>query len=599
MKVPLHALPGPALSLTRPAALVREDRLVDSLRLGVEDGAHQGAKLGRLAGASALSLALPLGLAVLGAQLGAAAVVGVALSPVGLIGGLVAASLAERHVGVGRRAGAALGAVLGLGLGLARHLRGKQDAGPVELPFRPASGAPPSEGLAPRLLHSAQRRFLGQVPERNQRVEVAENVCANATTMLVGGLWLPQLAASLLPMPFSLVFATVAGPALGVVAAGVLENALGLGRVTGELLGHAANKLLPPPGPAKEPPPHRPPSALKKAFFALNQVIAEPILTTMIDATRVTNRLFAQEPSLCVAFQPRPEPRIDDQRLLDNFVKLAGINGVSGQEQEVGRELKRQLEELGISSLEKPDGTLIATVPGTVSDAPTLILSAHQDTVAPTSAQAIRITDRKVQTDGSHILGADNRAGLAQILEAVRVVLETGQERPEIKLVFTVSEETGLTGAGRLAPQDLSLRPALGVVVDSTDVRDLNLTNDAVLVNPTRSLRYQFSQEDPVVQLAMVSMARGGTRPRPLRVPIMTGAGTDANTLAFNSGNIRSIAIGCGQRDIHTPHENILRSDLSAVARTLVGCITNCTDFRVDGGAIVPRLSSGSGRPET
>ncbi|MEW6277413.1 MAG: M20/M25/M40 family metallo-hydrolase, partial [Candidatus Eremiobacterota bacterium] len=277
------------------------------------------------------------------------------------------------------------------------------------------------------------------------------------------------------------------------------------------------------------------------------------------------------------------------ERLISNFIKLAGINGVSGQEREIGEELKRQLSELGIPFVQREDGTIIGTVPGTVQDAPTLVLSSHQDTVLPTSAAAIRRSDRKIHTDGTHILGSDNRAGLAQILEAVRVALEQNLERPEIKLVFTVSEEVGLVGAGRLNPEDITERPALGMVVDSTDVRDLNLTNDSVLVNPTRTLKYQYSIEDPVVQLAMASMARGGTRPRPLRVPIMTGAGTDANTVGFNSKHIRTIAIGCGQRDIHTPHENIHLDDLCAVARTLVASIENATDFRVEGDLVVPR----------
>jgi putative aminopeptidase FrvX len=71
----------------------------------------------------------------------------------------------------------------------------------------------------------------------------------------------------------------------------------------------------------------------------------------------------------------------------------------------------------------------------------------------------------------------------------------------------------------------------------------------------------------------------------------MTGAGTDANTVAFQSPNLRTIAIGCGQRDIHTPHENISRADLSAVARTLVASISRATDFRVNGSSIEPRFS--------
>ena len=537
---------------------------VDRFTRGAEDGAHQGRKLGHLAGASALSLTLPLAAAYAGLVVAAPALTAVALSPVGLVGGMVLASLAERKLGVGQKLGALAGGLVGGAVGL---LRPAEPEGwqPVELPRGGPTGV--REAPLPALLHKVLHR------PRNQTVEIAENLGATATTLLIGGIWLPQLAASLLPMPLSLVFATVAGPALGVVAGGILENALGLGRAAGEVVGHLLPEIkVGSPGPD---------SAGKKAFFKVAQIIAEPIVSTMIDATRVTNRLFAQQPRLTKEFGAHPSPAVDDARLLDNFIRLAGLEGVSGNEAAVGAELKRQLDDLGVSYRERSDGTLIATVPGTVPTAPTLVLSAHQDTVSPTSAAAIRLDDRKVFTDGTHILGSDNRAGLAQILEAVRVVLGDGRPRPELKLVFTVSEETGLTGAGRLEPDEITTRPALGLVVDSTDVRDLNLTNDAVLVNPGRSVRYQFAQEDPVVQLAMASMAAGGTRPRPLRVPIMTGAGTDANTLAFQGPNLRTLAIGCGQRDIHTPHENISRADLSAVARTLVAAISRTTDFQV------------------
>lgn len=545
---------------------------IDRFVHGVQDGAHQGRKLGHLAGASALSLALPLGAAYAGLLVSAPVVTAVALSPVGLVGGLVLASLAERKLGIGQKLGALAGGAVG---GLVGLFRPEPAEGwkPVELPSGPATGV--HEAPFPALLHKFVHR------PRNATVEIAENLGATATTVLLGGIWLPQVAAGLLPMPWSLVFATVAGPALGVVAGGVLENALGLGRAAGELVGHLLPEVHPgSPGPD---------SAGKKAFFKVAQIIAEPIVSTMIDATRITNRLFSESPRLTTRFASHPSPEVNDERLLRNFVSLAGIEGVSGQEAAVGRELKRRLDALGIGYQEKPDGTLIGTLPGTVKDAPTLVLAAHQDTVAPTSAEAIRVDERRVFTDGTHILGSDNRAGLAQILEAVEVVLADGRPRPELKLVFTVSEETGLTGAGRLEPDELTTRPGLGLVVDSTDVRDLNLTNDAVLVNPGRSVRYQFAQEEPVVQLAMASMAAGGTRPRPLRVPIMTGAGTDANTRAFQGPNLRTIAIGCGQRDIHTPHENISRADLSAVARTLVAAVSRTTDFQVQGQEIVSR----------
>lgn len=74
----------------------------------------------------------------------------------------------------------------------------------------------------------------------------------------------------------------------------------------------------------------------------------------------------------------------------------------------------------------------------------------------------------------------------------------------------------------------------------------------------------------------------------PIAAPILTGAGSDANTPAFNSKHIRSIAVGAGERDIHTM-EHILIDDLEQAARHVVGYITNSCDLKVEGETIVPR----------
>lgn len=74
-----------------------------------------------------------------------------------------------------------------------------------------------------------------------------------------------------------------------------------------------------------------------------------------------------------------------------------------------------------------------------------------------------------------------------------------------------------------------------------------------------------------------------------MHVPIMAGAGSDANTAAFNNSRIRSIALGAGERDLHSPLENIKIDDLEQSARHVVAIIQNSCDLKVDGDAIVPR----------
>ena len=551
---------------------------------------QQGKKIGSLLGAAAMSIATPIGLGLAGISLGAPVVTALALSPVGLITGQLVASYEEHYLGIGKRSFGLVGGLAGRVADSILPPKTEQPSGPVRLEQRAPTGRAPRRPLLQAITHRVFPE-LSNTEYRTRSLELGENLGATLLTMAAGYV-VPRVVSGAVGGPAALAMGTVLGPLLGILVGGIEENALGIGRGLGELVGAGVAHLrgerqaeqpldIPPPEPGQTPP-------LVKGLTKVGQVIAEPLITSLIDAAHLSNRLFAQTPYQTVQFENRELPEIDSTRVLNNFVRLAGISATSGKETPITEELKAQLDRLGIQFEEKANGNLIATVPGTQVDAPTVVLSAHQDTVGPTSSEAIIVGEHRVFTDGSHILGADNRAGIAQILEAVQTVKESGQEHPELKLVFTVSEETGLHGAASLQPEEISERPALGIVVDSTKVENVNLTNDAVIVNG-RSVKYQYSQEEPVVQLAFEGLSQAGIRPRPVSAPIMVGAGTDANTLAFNSGPIRSIAIGCGQTDIHSPLENIARRDLERVSQALVGMIIQASDFEVSGDQVVPK----------
>ena len=66
-----------------------------------------------------------------------------------------------------------------------------------------------------------------------------------------------------------------------------------------------------------------------------------------------------------------------------------------------------------------------------------------------------QIKDGYVVSDGTTALGGDNRAGVAEILEAVREVREHNLPHGDLKLIFSVAEEEGLLGAQRLDPKHL------------------------------------------------------------------------------------------------------------------------------------------------
>jgi putative aminopeptidase FrvX len=559
-----------------------------SVRFGMEDGAHVGKKLGSLAAAAAISTAIPLELVL---HVPAASII--AFGPIGLVGGMIAASLEERYIGVGKRLGAIAGGALGVAAGAARGgLRALHPPSTppekISLEKRAPSGRPMKEALVPALVHAAERKLTGSVAAPTQAAGMGEAVGATLAT-LVGAYAFPSLIGAVVGGPVGLALSsTLIGPLTGMILGGAVENVLGVGRAAGEWAGRGIARLQKPHPAQAAPVQSKGGGALLKGFLEVNHIIAEPITSYLIDGSLTLNKLFSEKPIQTIEFAERPSPSVNRQRLVESFTKLVGISGPSDHEEDVSKEIQGRLDALKIPYVVKADHTIIATVPGTVKDAPTVVLSAHMDTVGPTVAKNVRNDGRRIYTNERQVLGGDDRAGCAEILEGVERVLETGADHPELKLVFDVCEEGGLKGAARLSADDISLRPALGYVMDALDPADINLTNDAVFVN-SKSVKYAFSQEDPVVQVAMKAMADSGCRPRPMHVPIMAGAGSDANTAAYNNARIRSIALGAGEHDIHSPLETIKIDDLEQSARHVVGVIQNACDLRVDGDDIVAR----------
>ena len=89
-------------------------------------------------------------------------------------------------------------------------------------------------------------------------------------------------------------------------------------------------------------------------------------------------------------------------------------------------------------------GNLLARVPGP-EGAPTLLLCAHMDTVPLTTPVKVVDRDGRLENEGEGILGADNKAAVAVIMEALR---RLGSSAPVgIEVLFTTCEELSLAGA--------------------------------------------------------------------------------------------------------------------------------------------------------
>jgi len=155
---------------------------------------------------------------------------------------------------------------------------------------------------------------------------------------------------------------------------------------------------------------------------------------------------------------------INRQRLADEFISLVRIDSLTKQERKMADALLRKLKDMGLEPYEDDTASKIGGDAGNVicyvkgkKQKPALMLMAHMDTVVPGISKKPVIDGDIIKTDGTTVLGGDDAAGIAVILETVKSLMEDKTPFADIFLVFTVAEESGLFGARNL---DLSRIPA-------------------------------------------------------------------------------------------------------------------------------------------
>jgi tripeptide aminopeptidase len=166
---------------------------------------------------------------------------------------------------------------------------------------------------------------------------------------------------------------------------------------------------------------------------------------------------------------------ISSDRLASLFTELVQIDSVSKKEGAIAKVLKNKLESMGAEvvidqagpKVGSDTGNLIARFSGTQEEGPPLLINAHMDTVQPGEGIKVRYEDGLFSTDGTTILGADDKSALAIIIEAITILQEQRLPHRSLELVITVCEEVGLLGAKNL---DYSLLKApYGYSLDATD----------------------------------------------------------------------------------------------------------------------------------
>lgn len=166
---------------------------------------------------------------------------------------------------------------------------------------------------------------------------------------------------------------------------------------------------------------------------------------------------------------------INRVRLADTFRQLVLMDSPSREEGVVADWIKRTLkEEIGAEVIEdqssgqtgSESGNIIARIQGTENVAP-LFFNAHMDTVEPGRGIKIIFKDGIFHSDGTTVLGADDKAAIAILIETARLLKEYRVSHGTIEFLFTVCEEIGLLGAKSLDPALLEAKA--GYALDSSD----------------------------------------------------------------------------------------------------------------------------------
>lgn len=163
---------------------------------------------------------------------------------------------------------------------------------------------------------------------------------------------------------------------------------------------------------------------------------------------------------------------VDQNRILSTFIELVKIYSPSKNENELANLLFEKLSLININAQYDNFGNIIAHIPATDGvNAPSIMLSAHLDVVEPCQNVIPEVVEENgkkiIRSSGETVLGADDKAGLTMILEAITALIEGDLPHGEIELVLTRQEENGMWGAKAVDTKKLYSK--IGYILDHSD----------------------------------------------------------------------------------------------------------------------------------
>jgi tripeptide aminopeptidase len=130
-----------------------------------------------------------------------------------------------------------------------------------------------------------------------------------------------------------------------------------------------------------------------------------------------------------------PSPPGEEGEVLSQVVEFARARGLD------------PIEDASAASLGGNAGNLLLSLPSTRAGGVPICFCAHLDTI-PTSGQIRpQVSDGMIRSDGTTILGADNKASVAAMLTALDTVIREERPHAGVEVLLTPMEEVGCCGA--------------------------------------------------------------------------------------------------------------------------------------------------------
>lgn len=160
---------------------------------------------------------------------------------------------------------------------------------------------------------------------------------------------------------------------------------------------------------------------------------------------------------------------VNRERLVNSFIEYVKIDSESTKEKKFANFIEDELKKIGLDvyidnaglNIETDaKGNIIAKLEGN-KDKESIIFCCHLDTVTPGEGIKPVIKDDVIYSDGTTVLGGDNKAGIAAIIESLKIIKENNLDHGLIEVVFTICEENGLLGSKNLEFEKLQSEKAL------------------------------------------------------------------------------------------------------------------------------------------